>query len=421
MNLVSQFLLLMNCCGVALQATAQQSKPTPTPAAVKRSAATTTKPVRASNPASEVPAATGNAVQGKPAQAEPKTEIGAEQLITQGKALLKTNKHPQALAKFEAALKLEPERDDALGLAADLAYRLDDQVKARTWFLRRAELSNQKDSIRAYCFYRTALSYWRNAHDEIAMYGTYQAGQTVFKLTEKSLAVAEEQITSGLYYADRALSLTNQYAEAHNLKNLLHSEWARIGSDETVMAEQQRLALTELRRALALSKDKDPKTLTADFGTPTMLVGEFAPTKADEEDSTEPATPLLAGGNVLTRVDAIFPSARAIRRPDPGDDSASGVTKDGGAYSLGSGRGALTAAYTPGKVKVEILISITGEVVFAHIVQGRSDLNGAAVVAARKWKFKPATFEGEPVQLSGVITFDMKPGRSRPAAKPTKP
>jgi TonB family protein len=74
----------------------------------------------------------------------------------------------------------------------------------------------------------------------------------------------------------------------------------------------------------------------------------------------------------------------------------------------------------PGKVKVEVLISTSGEVVFAHVVQGRSDLNGEAVMAARKWKFKPATFAGQPVQLSGVITFDMKPGRASPTPTPSQ-
>ena len=80
---------------------------------------------------------------------------------------------------------------------------------------------------------------------------------------------------------------------------------------------------------------------------------------------------------------------------------------------MGAGRGALTAAYSPGTVKVEVLVSKTGDVVFAHVVTGRDDLNGAAVLAARRWKFAPATFDGTPVQLSGVITFDMRPPGSK--------
>jgi TonB family protein len=421
MYLFGQLLLVVCCCGAECALSAQQGNPTPTPVRRPPAVKTPTKPVTAASK----PAGTQPATPVKPGQAtasvpESKHEIGAEQLIAQGKTLFKTSKHPQALAKFEAALKLEPERDDALGLAADLAYRLDEQEKARTWFLRRAELPSQKDSIRAYCFYRAALSYWRDAHDEIAMYGNYQAGKTSYKLPEKSLVLAEEQITSGLYYVDRALAITNRYAEAHNLKNLLHSEWELLASDEPQAQEQRKLALAALRKALALTKEKDPKTVAADFGTPTMLVGEFAPTKMEEEKETETPGSLVEGGEVLTRVAAVFPSVRVARSAESSDPSGSGVTKDGGAYSLGSGRGALTAAYMPGKVKVEVLISTSGEVVFAHVVQGRSDLNGEAVMAARKWKFKPATFAGQPVQLSGVITFDMKPGRASPTPTPSQ-
>lgn len=401
-----------------------QSKPPATPA-TKPSLATTpaaktvpnasdkTAAVKATPTATQKPGAPPTGLQ------EPKPEVTADQLLEQGKAQYKASKFPQALAKFEAALKLEPERDDALGLAADLAYRLDDQPKARVWFLRRAELPNQKDSIRAYCFYRAALSYWRAAHDLIAMNGTYKDGETTYKVPEKQLPEVEEQLTSGLYYAERALSITSKFAEAHTLKSLLNSEHSLIAETEKKIAEHRRLSLSALRKVYDLNKGKDSKSITTDFGAPTVLVGEFAPNKIEEDRALTPAYKVIEGGEVLARVPAVFPSIRPAKSADAGENTT-GVTKDGGAISLGGGRGALTAAYAPGKVKVEVLVSTAGEVVFAHVVQGRSDLNGAAIIAARKWKFKPATFEGKPIQISGVITFDMRPGRAS-SAPPSKP
>src|SRR5205085_2115257 len=184
-------MLLMGCCAVlTTPAWAQQSKPTPTP--TKRPGSTlpqstttsATKP--ASKPVTNKPPQT-IADKPKPGAASPaptptaKPAVTVEQLLEQGKALYKTGKFPQALAKFEAALKLNEEQDETLALAADTAYRLDDQAKARTWFLRRAELPNQKESVRAFSFYRAALSYWREAHDEIALNGEYKNGQTIFK------------------------------------------------------------------------------------------------------------------------------------------------------------------------------------------------------------------------------------------------
>jgi len=121
---------------------------------------------------------------------------------------------------------------------------------------------------------------------------------------------------------------------------------------------------------------------------------------------------------VLKRVSAVFPTARSSRpASDPNAPANKGTVPDSGASSQNTGRSPMTAAYTAGKVKVEVLISTEGKVIFTHIVDGRSDLNSAALVAARGWTFEPAMFDGQPVQLSGVISFDLKP----PAPKPTTP
>ncbi len=344
-----------------------------------------------------------------------KPDASAKELVEQGKALYKKASFPQALTKFEAALKAEPDRDEALFFAAETAYRLDNQLKARNWFLRRAELANQKDTIKAFSFYRAATTYWREAHDHIATYATFKEGKTVMsKLPEKgavTAATVEELIGNGLHLIERALALTPQYAEAHNVKNLLLTEsaWLKFGTVKGEEAQQK--ALAALREAIALMKGREAKTLPTDFGAATLRLGEFPPTKADDAFVTESmisGIDGLKGGTVLKRVAAIFPTS-VPRSTDSDDDNP----------DRGGRRGALTAATTAGKVKVEVLISTAGDVTFAHIVQGRSDINAAAVAAARKWKFAPAKFEDHPVQLSGVITFDLRPGGGRAVAKPT--
>ena len=74
----------------------------------------------------------------KPA-AGAKSDFTAAQLIEQGKALYRAQRLKPALAKFEAALKLEPENDEALSLAAVTAFRLDLQPQSRDYFVRRGE------------------------------------------------------------------------------------------------------------------------------------------------------------------------------------------------------------------------------------------------------------------------------------------
>jgi len=348
--------------------------------------------------------------------AQTKSTPSVAQLIDQGKELYRTQRFNPALAKFEAALKMEPNNDEALGLAAVTAFRLDNQPQSRDFFARRAGLPGQKDSVKAFSYYRVALTYWREVHDLVAKFAEIKEGKVVVDVPEENQADVRSKIKNGLEYAGKALAISKNFAEAYNVKNLLHAESSLSAGDEEGALEHRKLSIESLRRAMELSKAPVGAKVgeMADFSQPTIRVSEFAHTDEDENKIDDPMKRLITGGRPVKRMEAVFPSARPAKVSNPKDPSAKGVTSDGGAYSLGAGRGALTAAYTPGIVKVEVLISATGDVVFAHVVDGRSDLNGAAIMASRAWKFEPAKFEGKQVQVSGVITFDMKPENVKP-------
>jgi len=343
-------------------------------------------------------------------------------LVEQGKTLYRAQHFKPALAKFEAALKLEPENDEALSLAAVTAFRLDLQAQSRDYFIRRADLKGQRDSVKAFSYYRAALTYWREVHDLVAKFVGIKENKVIAAIPEQNRADIQSGIKNGLEYADKALAILDNFAEAQNVKNLLHAEAALSADSEQASDEHRRRSVECLRRAIEL-----PKSLAgakggdvADFSLPTIRVSEFAHTDEEEDKIQDQMKTLIAGGRPIKRTQAAFPGVRPARAGNQDDTSAKGVTRDGGAYSLGAGRGALTAAYAPGIVKVEILVSVTGDVVFAHVVDGRSDLNGEAILAARAWKFEPAKFEGKQVQVSGMITFDMSPERGRQGDKETR-
>ncbi|MGH9769396.1 MAG: energy transducer TonB [Blastocatellia bacterium] len=343
-----------------------------------------------------------------------------KELIEQGKAHYRSQRFKPALAKFEAALKLAPENDEALGLAAVTAFRLDNQPQSRDYFVRRADLPNQKNSVKAFSYYRVALTYWREFHDLVAKFSEIKERKIEVSVPEQNQADVRGAVKNGLEYANKALAISNNFAEAHNIKNLLHAEAALAAKDEKTAREHRKQSTESLRRAIDLSKASVGVKSgdVADFSLPTIRVSEFAFTDEEEARIEDPMKKLITGGRPVKRTQAIFPSAKPAKAGNQKDPSAKGVTSGGGAYSLGTGRGALTAAYAPGIVKIEVLISATGDVVFAHVVDGRSDLNGAAILAARAWKFEPAKFEGKQVQVSGMITFDMKPARGKPTPKP---
>ncbi|HWQ33156.1 MAG TPA: hypothetical protein VNQ79_09890 [Blastocatellia bacterium] len=391
------------------------------PAQEKKPSAAPGTPAKKTVPARTVQPSGKIASPGTQPPAQNKPTLTARDLIDQGKKLYRAEKYKPALQKFEAAIKLEPQNDEALGLAAVTAFRLDLQAKAREMFQQRAQLPEQKLSVRAYCDYWSALTHWREVHDLIAAGGELKQGQVTYKLKEKDLASARGHIAQGLEAVKRALEVKSDYAEALNVRNLLHTEAALIAEDESQAAEERKLALESLRQAFGYfqqaSQTKGP--VAANFGAPTVRVGEFATTPDEDSLLTDPMLLKLQGGRPVSRAVAVIPPYRPpVQKGDPDDPASKGVTYSGGAVSVGPGRGAMFGQLVPGLVKVEVLVGPGGDVVFARQVSGRAEIGGLAVAAAHKWTFQPASFEGKPVQVSGIITFDVKASKAKPAASP---
>jgi tetratricopeptide (TPR) repeat protein len=320
--------------------------------------------------------------------------------IKEGITLYRSRKFKQALEKFEAALRQDSKNDEALLYAAVTAFRLGNQIQSRGYFIQRAELPNQKDTVKAFCYYRVALTYWRQSHDIIAKYGDLTGEKLVYKLPEREAADANRIITNGLEYIDRALAIMKDFPAAYNIKNLLHTEAALAAKDEKNAKDHENEAILALRRTVEkMSKSATGTGDAVDFNQPTVRIAEFAVNLEDDKKIDDPILKLIAGGRPKRRVKANFPSAR-LQNP-------SGETRgtiEGGAVSGQEQTG--TAA--PDFIKVEVLVSTTGSVLFTRIIDGQQGYNDAAILAAQGWKFEPATFEGKPVQLSSVISFEVK-------------
>jgi len=62
-----------------------------------------------------------------------------------------------------------------------------------------------------------------------------------------------------------------------------------------------------------------------------------------------------------------------------------------------------------GTVEVEVLVGIDGRVVSANATKGHALLRAAAIKAARQAQFKPTLLAGQPVRVSGIITYNFVP------------
>jgi TonB family protein len=68
-------------------------------------------------------------------------------------------------------------------------------------------------------------------------------------------------------------------------------------------------------------------------------------------------------------------------------------------------------AICPGTVVLEVAVSSTGEVEEVKVVKDAPPFTQEALRAIKKWKFRPAKFEGEPIRSRVPVAFSF----SRPA------
>lgn len=103
------------------------------------------------------------------------------------------------------------------------------------------------------------------------------------------------------------------------------------------------------------------------------------------------------------------PPPKATPKPVP--KTVSGGVLNGKATSLPKPAypPAARAVRASGSVSVQVLISESGSVISANAVSGHPLLRAAAEGAARGARFSPTLLSGQPVKVSGVITYNFVP------------
>ena len=62
-------------------------------------------------------------------------------------------------------------------------------------------------------------------------------------------------------------------------------------------------------------------------------------------------------------------------------------------------------AHASGEVQVQLIIDVDGTVIAAAAISGHPLLQATSVAAARQTRFSPTKVKGEPVKVTGVITY----------------
>ena len=135
------------------------------------------------------------------------------------------------------------------------------------------------------------------------------------------------------------------------------------------------------------------------------------PGQARGVDSGSTAGLSTGGGTATTGGDEAPPPPPPPPAPKPVPKTVSGGVLNGKATSLPKPAypPAAKAVRASGAVSVQVLISESGSVISASAVSGHPLLRAAAVSAARGARFSPTLLSGQPVKVSGVITYNFVP------------
>jgi protein TonB len=131
-------------------------------------------------------------------------------------------------------------------------------------------------------------------------------------------------------------------------------------------------------------------------------------------ESTNAANALPAGpgnGNVVTapaKVQIADEPPPPEVKPTPPRAPISGGVLNGKAISLPKPAypPIAKAAHAAGTVTVQVTIDENGNVISAHAVSGHPLLQAVAVAAAKGARFSPTKLSGQPVKVTGVITYN---------------
>jgi protein TonB len=175
------------------------------------------------------------------------------------------------------------------------------------------------------------------------------------------------------------------------IQNIMQSP---VKPPDTTSVERNKVKEMRMNTLTALgSSDSDAKNALPDtYKGPvnTSGTGTDAPVvnNNDKEDEPPPAAvkkapPKTISGGVL--------NGKAISLPKPTYPAAARAVRASGA------------------VQVQVLIDETGKVVSASAAGGHPLLQQAAVAAARGARFSPTLLSGQPVKVSGIITYNFVP------------
>jgi protein TonB len=252
------------------------------------------------------------------------------------------------------------------------------------------------------------------------------------RVVEQAKAISAEQTGAG--EGAKSLDATALLEDAAAVRLRV----ARQGEDRTrwqaeVSEARQRLFASETRIA---SISNIPAASPAKAATPSATPAPAAPNKGAKQDSEqkssgkqrkpEPVRVLNAETAAAPPTDqpaqpgagAVQPKSAPTPQPSPGTSEPPAKVAEGSPVAVGSLAGKakqrVSPSYPPiarsarisGVVTVYLTVDEKGQVISVQRADGPVQLQQAASDAAKRWRFNPTVIDGQPVRVTGYISFN---------------
>jgi TonB family protein len=279
----------------------------------------------------------------------------------------------RAAAAYQEILQRDPANDDAYKAAVFIYEQIKQEDKLCELLLWRANDFSMPNAKRADAFTLLAGKQWNCSHEITERPGSKKTAEgpagaaTVYTPPADmgDLIRARQCVSDGMQFVEQAIGLDPKHQSALSFKANLLREAAKLAEMEgnaAQKAEYERLFKEAMEAA----------------GRKAELGGQQEGVAAGV--SMPPAQKGVVSGGVL--------NGKAVSKPQPEYPE---IAK---------------AARASGTVTVQVLVDEGGNVVSATAVSGHPLLQQAAVQAARAAKFSPTLLSGQPVKVSGVVTYN---------------
>ncbi|HVF87015.1 MAG TPA: TonB family protein [Pyrinomonadaceae bacterium] len=299
-----------------------------------------------------------------------------------------------AIGAYKKVLERNADDDNSYNSVAYLYRQLKDEEKETEWLMMRANSETAPKEKRSDAYTVLASKQWNYSYDITEQPANKVAidkpgaivGQFKKPKDESDFYKAQQCATRGMELVEQAISLNPQNPSAWSYKTNLLREMAKFAEMEgnadqkahyTKSADEAEASQTKLNRAGALSNQEEKAQLCA------AAESNTSPSESNEGNGAESAS---AGKEVIGRGGVL--NGKAISKPAPPYPAEA------------------KEARASGTVTIAIVIDESGKVFSARPVGGHPLLWQASVNAACKAQFSPTTLSGQPVKVSGVITYN---------------